>query len=118
MYEAEKLAKIIKDKVEPGVLEVALKLIHRDRATRQELNRIEFLRKKAQHELDDCRRLVVEVQNRTCPHLDVQYHGDPAGGSDSCYVCDTCGAESRRGFDDPLSKLGQGPTAGSDLAGS
>lgn len=30
-----------------------------------------------------------------CRHWSVTYHPDAAGGSDSCYVCDDCGFQSR-----------------------
>lgn len=26
----------------------------------------------------------------TCPHKDTRFQGDPAGGSDSCYICLLC----------------------------
>lgn len=35
-------------------------------------------------------RLELYALQKTCSHEKHQYHGDPAGGSDSFYCCDDC----------------------------
>lgn len=73
-------------------------------ATRlNEVRRIEEsiadLKGQLQDELDRHESEVERIDGRirairkTCGHECKTYHGDPAGGSDSCHICEICGAE-------------------------
>jgi len=42
-------------------------------------------------EMDDLNRSIADVQ-QGCPHHEVTFFSDPAGGSSSYYECDWCGA--------------------------
>ena len=47
--------------------------------------------------LCDLKRELWELQKR-CPHRDVMYYPDAAGGSDSAYICRDCEKEQRGAF--------------------
>ena len=71
------------------------------KATKKTLLAAKTIRRRRKEIFDTMRRLREELNQlpERCPHEDVTFNPDPAGGSDSYYHCHDCGAESRRGFD-------------------
>lgn len=65
-------------KIEQDVLDLRTKM-------RDETNLHEAALKKFDNELR-------AIRSR-CGHECKTYHGDPSGGSDSCHICEICGAE-------------------------
>lgn len=55
-------------------------------------NSLKELQWKYQANRDKMREAIKDIQS-LCKHQVQDYQGDPAGGSDSCHICQICGKE-------------------------
>lgn len=55
-------------------------------------NDIDVIQKECSNKKSELYRQIMEIQ-KTCPHIEFTYYGDPSGGNDSHTSCDWCGKE-------------------------